>query len=496
MSAGVFEVQGPRSATMSDMSAPDLSDEVMAQFKESGAEKHTTILLGAGASTTSGLPGWDELVTRLLVKSGAVPDASSARLLLGRQDPLIVAEAARAQLEPRWLESVRNELYRLATPPEASPLHRAAVSHALTGDADDTSLVTLNFDVLLEEALVAEQDWGESPSVPVVSASGDVDEANAIVVHHLHGIVSRDEVADVVFTLSDFLEVLSDTGSWQRAYMGRALSKGALVIAGTSYRDPDVRQWLHAAKQEAPREHAALVILAREGFGVTRSEFDSLQNALESQWTAVGLRPILVDDHSDAAQVIRELRHVNNHGYLAPQERAAKVWERHFEQFDVLQERYAELLAEESETLRSYFSVAALNVSLWLSDGDGGLVRWASGDRVYRNSASLRRVETGFDTPWIAGRALSADTLLIQDIEGEPTRRWKSVAAVPVVVNIEGHPPMSTAVLTVGLPDEVAEYDDSSYLWVDQLGVVADSWSERLSNAVLSDRELDSPQGE
>ncbi|MDQ0726701.1 SIR2 family protein [Microbacterium sp. W4I20] len=478
------------------MSAPDLSAEVMAQFKESGAEKHTTILLGAGASTTSGLPGWDELVTRLLVKSGAVPDTSTAGLLLGRQDPLIVAEAARAQLEPQWLESVRNELYRLSTPPEASPLHRAAVSHALTGDADDTSLVTLNFDVLLEEALVAEQELGNAPMVSVVSASGNVDEADAIVVHHLHGIVSRDEMTDVVFTLTDFLVVLSDTGSWQRAYMRQALAKGALVIAGTSYRDPDVRQWLHAAKQEAPREHAALVILAREGFGVTRSEFESLQNALESQWAAVGLRPVLVDDHSDAAQVIRELRHVNNRGYLAPRERAAKVWDRHFEQFDVLQKEYARLLAEESETLRSYFSVAALNVSLWLSDGDGGLVRWAAGDRVYRNSASLRRVATGFDTPWIAGRALSADTLLIQDIEGERTRRWRSVAAVPVVVNIEGHPPMSTAVLTVGLPDEVAEYDDSSYLWVDQLGLVADSWSERLSDAVLSDTGLDSPQEE
>lgn len=478
------------------MSGPDLSAEMMAQFKESGAEKHTTILLGAGASTTSGLPGWDELVTRLLVKSGAVLDASSADRLLGRQDPLIVAEAARAKLGPQWLESVRNELYRLSTPPEASPLHRAAVSHALTGDADDTSLVTLNFDVLLEEALVAEQELGNTPKVPVVSASGSVERAGSILVHHLHGIVSREEMTDVVFTLTDFLEVLSDTESWQRAYMRQALAKGALVIAGTSYRDPDVRQWLHAAKQEAPREHAALVVLAREGFGVTRSEFDGLQNALRAQWEAVGLRPVLVDDHSDAAQVIRELRHVNNGGYLAPQERAAKVWDRHFEQFDLLQNEYARLLAEESETLRSYFSVSALNVSLWLSDGGGGLVRWAAGDRVYRNSASLRRVETGFDSPWIAGRALSADTLLIQDIEGERTRRWKSVAAVPVVVNIEGHPPMSTAVLTVGLPDELAEYDDSSYLWIDQLGLVADSWSERLADAVLSDTGLDSPQGE
>lgn len=106
---------------MGRMSAPDLSAEVMAHFRESGAEKYTTLLLGAGASTTSGLPGWDELVIRLLVGSGVVADSESAQLLLGRQDPLIVAEAARVRYGDAWLDKVRNELYKVSNPPETSP---------------------------------------------------------------------------------------------------------------------------------------------------------------------------------------------------------------------------------------------------------------------------------------------------------------------------------------------------------------------------------------
>jgi hypothetical protein len=94
-------------------------------------------------------------------------------------------------------------------------------------------------------------------------------------------------------------------------------------------------------------------------------------------------------------------------------------------------------------------------------------------------------VETGFDSPWIAGRCLSADTLLIQDIEGETTRRWRSVAAIPVAVNLGGCPPMSAAVITVGLPADASEYAGSSYLWVEQLAEIAARWSERLSDSVL-----------
>lgn len=465
------------------MSAPDLSPEVMTQFRESGAEKHTTILLGAGASITSGLPGWDDLVTGLLVGSGAVPDSETAALLLRRQDPLIVAEAARAQYKSAWLEKVRNELYKVSAPPESSPLHRAAVAHALTGTGDDTSLVTLNFDTLLEEAIRKEQSGG---------ASG----VTAPVVRHLHGVISLTETNDVIFTLTDFLDVLSDPASWQREYLHVALSRGALVIAGTSYRDPDVRQWFHTAKKEAPHGHAALVILARQGFELDRPHFELLREALRDQWAAVGLRAVLVDDHSDAAQAIRELRHVNRSDYLSPRERANTMWEAHRSRFDELQSAYAMQLVDDSALMRSVLGVERLSLSLWLSDGAGRLVRWAADDRLYRDPGALRFVETGYDSPWVAGRALSTETLLIQDIERTGTRRWRSVAAVSIPIDHPTHPQMSAAVITVGLPGEAQEYEASSFLWAARLSQIGDSWSTRLSETAFGTAGLPSRKGE
>ncbi|HCE5431454.1 TPA: SIR2 family protein [Legionella pneumophila] len=339
--------------------------------------------------------------------------------------------------------------------------------------------MTLNFDVLLEQALEKESS---APVVTISDSAGAPD--GQLSVHHLHGVVSPQVTKDVVLTLTDFLDVLSDPESWQREYMRAALSRGALVIAGTSYRDPDVRQWLHAARKSAPDGHAALVILAREGFALTRARFEALTEALQAQWAAVGLRPILVDDHSDAAQAIRELRSVNIEGYRAPQERARMVWDYHQENFAVLQLEYSELLSADATRMRSVLDVENLNVSIWLSNGERRLARWAADDRVHRDLNGLRLVETGFDSPWIAGRALSADTLLIQDIEESGTRRWRSVAAVAVPMAHPSLPPMSTAVITVGLPGAAHEYEKSAYLWVEELSQIVDSWSTRLSAAV------------
>lgn len=467
------------------MAAPDLSSELMAQFRESGAEKHTTLLLGAGASTTSGLPGWNDLVTRLLTGSGAAPDEASARLLLSRQDPLIVAEAARARYGSAWLDKVRSELYRVSSAPESSPLHLAVVSHALAGKDGDTSLVTLNFDTLIEQTLMREQSLNGDIKASVRSVSDSATVSGGKEVHHLHGVIDPSETRNVVFTLMDFLDVLGDPHSWQRDYLRSALERGAVIIAGTSYRDPDVRQWLHSARRSAPAEHAALVILAREGFDLTRQEFENLRIALEYQWSAVGLRPVLVDDHSDAAQAIRELRSVNMSGYLAPRERARLVWNYCREQFSSLQPKFADVLSSDAERMKTAFGVDRLSMSLWLSNGEGALARWVADDRVYRDPKGLRLVDTGYDSAWIAGRALSADALLIQDIEQSRTRRWRSVVAVPVPVEHPTHPTMSMAVITVGLPSGAEAYDRSSYLWTEQLSKTVDSWSTRLTDAVF-----------
>jgi hypothetical protein len=457
------------------MSAADLTAETMKLFRESGLETYTTFLLGAGASLTSGLPGWDDFAVKLLLQSGSVPSAEVAQILLDRQDPLIVVEAARMAFGAKWNQKLRVALYEGISNLAPSPLHLAAVGHFLSRDGEDSSLATLNFDTLLER--VIENETG-GRALSLVQSSPDNDHYG---VHHLHGVITPQRTEAVILTLSDFSDLMADRESWQLKYLQSALAKGVLIIAGTSYRDPDVRQWLHAALRNKPKKHNAMVLLTRQSFSMSKREYADLQSALGDQWRAVGLQPVLLEDHSDAAQIIRELRHVTLDSYQAPQQRSRILWTAHATRFDELQALYVNQLEQDAVTLRDVLDVDRLNLTLWLANGDGGIVRWATQDRVYRDRSSLRIVSTGYDSDWIAGKALGVDEVLFQDLAEGTTRRWRSVLAAPIPVPHPKFPSHSAAVLTVGLPNEAAHYEPSTMMWAEPLSDIADEWGLRLS---------------
>lgn len=386
---------------------------------------------------------------------------------------MIVVEAARVSLGNRWGAKLRSALYDGVTNLLPSQLHLAAVGHLLDGDSD-TSLATLNFDTLLEIAL--HEATGEEAQT-LLNNSNPLTNG----VYHLHGVITPQQTEAVTLTLSDFTGLIANEGSWQYAYLKDALEKGVLIIAGTSYRDPDVRQWLHAALMNKQSKHDAMVLLSREGFALSKEQYADLRSALADQWRAVGLQPVLLEDHADAAQIIRELRHVTSEGYLAPQERSEALWKAHTSRFDELQPEYVLQLEKDAGEMREALDTDALNLTLWIATGRGEIVKWAAQDRVYRSASALRAVETGHDSEWIAGRALGVDEVLFQDLPDGTTRRWSSVLAAPIPVLHPHLPAHSAAVLTIGLPNEASHYEPSSMLWAPSLSRIADAWGSRLA---------------
>lgn len=156
----------------------------------------------------------------------------------------------------------------------------------------------------------------------------------------------------------------------------------------------------------------------------------------------------------------------------------------------MLQQDYVRQLEADAILMRDALDVERLNLTLWVADGNGRLARWAAQDRVYRDVAALRRVETGHDSPWIAGQALGADALLFQNLEDERTRQWRSVLAIPVPVPHPSLPMLSAAVLTIGLSDTAESFETSSLLWGEPLGQIADAWGTRLCAAAFPDNDV------
>ncbi len=459
------------------MSAADLSAAMINELTPLAVER-MGVLLGAGASEAAGLPGWDRLAERLLIESAVASDPDEAKAFLARQDAMLAAEAARASA-PDWLAVLRKALYGNEDEPEPAVLHLAAAGLAVTQDPGMVQLHTLNFDPLLGTALRRALDEVGS-SAPVHERAEDAaGPVGHYVINHLHGILPADAAEPargIVLTLRDFAELGAVKHPWQVASLQDSVQKGPLVLAGTSYRDPDIRQWLH----DTPKVHEVVVLLAREGLDLDRDTFTRVMPALEAQWRAIGVRPIVMNDHSDAAQALRELPHVHDAGYLPPQDRARTIWSSQLAAFPALQRQHSEQLRLDLDKLRAHLGPES-NLTLWLADGDGRLARWAAPDRTYVDPARLRFADVGYDSPWVAGRCLGRDDLLAVDLTGPrgATQRWRSVVAAPVVVEVHGGPAFASGVLTSASPDALGGHDVEQ--WQDALTQLAAEWGDRLS---------------
>jgi hypothetical protein len=462
------------------VSAAELDLVTLERLRPVAVAGQVSVLLGAGASAAAGLPDWNSLATQLLQLSGTIDDEETARAFLAGQDPSLAAEAARAGASD-WLELVRSALYPPSVgEPEPAALHFAVASLAAQRPVGEVGLFTLNFDLLIERALQdALEEVGSGAGIHARDTEDDRAPRGDLEVHHLHGYLGQDvaETGEIVLTLSDFTKLSAQSSPWQRAALQEALSRGPLVLAGTSYRDSDIRQWLHELL--ATRPDKGFILLAREGFGLSRQQFDLVKDALVSQWASIGVSAVLVQDYSDAAQAIRELSTLTEPGYLAPKVRAGALWDAIRGDFDQLQQEHSDQLADDLTRLRPLLGDDA-NMTLWLADGAGQIVRWSSHDRLYRSPAQLRRVPVGHDSPWIAGQCLGRSEILARDLsEAMSTRRWHSVVAAPCVADLPGGPPLPTAVLSSAATTPLKDQDLDA--WAEVLAELSEEWAERLS---------------
>jgi hypothetical protein len=171
--------------------------------------------------------------------SGVVGSEGAANTLLGNQDPTIALEAAHVRSGDDWGSYLNRALYGdPAIDPAESTLHLAAAGHYAVAPSM-TTLATLNFDTLLESAV-----QGTGAPLVVIDTDGH-NEPEVPTIHHLHGAVFQGREYSAVVGYRDFAKLVAEEHAWQHSFLSEALQRGPLLLAGTSYRDPDIRHWLH-----------------------------------------------------------------------------------------------------------------------------------------------------------------------------------------------------------------------------------------------------------
>lgn len=484
------------------MALPDLSDDSRLRGAlTSFSDGHLSYLLGAGVSASSNLPTWSALLTSLLGRRKFDSEAIDA-LMLG-QDTLLAAEAAftPGTTKKRRQAAIYEALYGTKDTDTAQrdlspgPLHLAVASDAIRRGVDHTTLLTLNYDDLLEEALTYIQIDGDEEMTTAAKAgvfaraAATPRKKNHYEVHHLHGLLARENLQaigdDLILTLRDYNRVIDQSASWQQSEFEQALQHGPLLMVGTSYSDPDVRMWLHRVAETSPEKK--YLLLPRQSIQLTPKLVDTLAPVIVHQWDTVNVECLLVDDYAETTQAIREMAHLNEIDYRPPRERVADVLQARLDDFTNAQETDYTTLAEQAEQHLYEIIGRPGNLTLWLLNHDTELVRWAANDRVYRDPISLRAVDPRLESSWIVSQALCYGDQHFQDVSVESitrmrterTGRWRSVFAKPLTVELPGGPPVTVGALSSASEQPINDIDTDA--WNEAMGDLAQAWEATLS---------------
>lgn len=485
------------------MSVSQISNAEIEPMRCGLRNRPLTVLLGAGASVPSGLPSWNEMVMKLLrattladrrgILLPADGDSGSAgaegdvdwRVVAGklveRNDLTLLAEAVRSAFADAdahaWRALLWQALYvgegddrvRLRYMPSAMHLSAAALAWRNPGSV---RLATLNFDELLESALTATKDELGATAMPPQ-------------VEHLHGRIPEsgggDSRCPPIFSFLEYVDNLKDQNASAKRYLADSRANGPMLLAGTSFRDPDIRQWLMQDRNEY--SHPMVVLVSRESQQVDLRTFEAMKFTLRASWNALGITPIFVNDYNDEAQLIREMLYWDRPGYVSPEQRARRLWDALIDEgsFAVFQQGFAKLLRCQKQQIKDCLSARSVNATLWVSHGRQ-LTRYATHDRVYLSHTLLRQSTVGYDSPYVAGAALGNNE--IGSIRLEPgTSRWDTILAAPITVfpqSVAAYSPLPLAVVTFGVEGRVCADREAEIKAL--LGEVAGPWERWLGS--------------
>lgn len=258
--------------------------EVPAELVDAVRRGECVLFVGSGLSSEAGLPGWDELVTRLASALGVVPEP--------RRDTEYYLDLAQWYREsPLEQEKPLAEIVRETF--AAAGDVRPTLAHYLLMGLPVQYVVTTNYDDLLEVALRALRRY---PLVVVeqseVAGTGRRDGVHVV---KLHGDARRGK--GFVLSRDDYEAFFQDRPALASLLEGLLLNQ-TFLFTGYSLRDPDFRQIHH-------RVSAMLSEAKRPAFATT---FDLESPYVRRQWAAKRVELLFVPGEGSTCQARQLVR--------------------------------------------------------------------------------------------------------------------------------------------------------------------------------------------
>ncbi|MFS1430137.1 TIR domain-containing protein [Vibrio splendidus] len=316
--------EGPKSAIdklVSSLSSGSKKEEFesVSDSKESNSEYYSTelahilasgrltLVCGAGVSVGAGVPIWDRLLFQLLSsmmrkisKDHSIPFSKIAVTDFQENyapSSLIIGKYLKNNLGKDFIKEVRNALY--VDHPTTCDVIDAIVNLSRPQRASKPldSIITFNFDSLLEENLAKE-------NVPhkAVHKEGMTHGPNELPIYHVHGYLPKKGTiprdTEIVFSEDAYHSQFIEPFSWSNLIQLNKLNENTCLFIGLSLTDPNLRRLLDVANRKKGNSSPGHYIIKKSPSA--NESVDGVARILEEQDAKnLGLNLIWVENYDE-----------------------------------------------------------------------------------------------------------------------------------------------------------------------------------------------------
>ena len=281
-----------------------------------------TLVCGAGVSVQAGIPAWGDLLIRLL---GAMMERISKdhSLDVGKKaaaefqrrhggSSLILGKYLKNNLGKEFQSEMREALY--STKPTSSQLIDAIVrlSRPQRDGRPLDSIITFNFDFLVEENLIANSIHNKPVYSEAIKHGSHV-----LPIYHVHGYLPRSSRipvdVELVFSEDAYHGQFIDPFSWSNLIQLAKLTQNTCLFVGISLTDPNMRRLLEVAWRKNPDKTMSHYIVKKLPRFSDGDVLDDVSKLLEEQdANALGLNVIWIDDFTEVPKILDEIAEENH----------------------------------------------------------------------------------------------------------------------------------------------------------------------------------------
>ena len=262
----------------------DIRRDIIEEASNVVNQGNNALFLGAGVSTSAGMPKWSELLKKLLSEVKALKGETLKAFM--ELDSQIYSDCGDSNLiMARYLETAIQQGDKDADFMQLIQKHLYSENHTskllsdlaliVKGRKVD-EVVTYNFDDILEQELV-NNGLKESLNFTSIARDAEIKDHNNLPIYHVHGIIpEHSNVTDtVVFSEAEYHERYRNAYHWSNIEQLHALTRKNCFFVGLSMNDPNLRRLLDIARKmnatDKPSHYAFLPRTQQEKYCVSEN---------------------------------------------------------------------------------------------------------------------------------------------------------------------------------------------------------------------------------